>query len=935
MFDFVHAQYTKLDFIALTETWLDESVNSAEMFSGDYDIFRCDRQRSVVGLSRGGGVLLAVKSSLKACQLDLKVSCPLFDSVPLIDIVGIKLICASKSLNIFVVYVPPRITIEESSIFFEALESLLIKYSGESLIIGDFNISRYADSLAHPTQDRNVRMLNNFCSLFDLKQNNYITNVGNRILDLVLTVRNCVVEGAEDVIVNEDEHHPALYMKLSGVFDAQRSVHTCSRALSSYNFKLADIPSLYDYISQISWDSVLTESDVDASVNALYSKLYSALDNFVPKTKPFNKSQYPPWFTPDIKRKLRSKHYYWRQHKKFGDQDAYQNFRKLRAEVKRDLHIAHVAFVQRTENKINSDPKKFWSFINSKTTKHSFPENVTYQGKNVSDAEEVVETFGKYFADSFVTSDHVLESCTARSSDSITELLSIACISDGDILAGFKRIKPNFSAGPDLLPGFLLVDCRFPFLILLRHILNLIVKKCYFPVKWKTSRTVPVFKKGDRVDVSNYRPIAILNNFCKVIEFCLHKQIMEKIKGSLSEHQHGFVPGRSTVTNLFVATQYISDHLDSSSQVDVVYTDFSKAFDHINHNILLNKLKRFNFSNHLVQLIRSYLSNRVQYVENKGIRSQVYCASSGVPQGSILGPLLFNVFIDDIVSKLSVPCLLYADDVKIYQSISTIDDCIRLQQNLDALCSWCYDNHLNLNTSKCFVKSFYRVKGPVMFQYSIMNEILSRPNFVKDLGVLFDSQLTFTPHIETIIQKCHKCLGFIIRNAKNFSCDTLLKLFYVYIRSRLEYGCLIWSPTYSAHIKDIEAVQRKFLKYLAFKLDGSYPVVGYPHELLLQRFAASSFEQRRDYHSVMFLYKILSSQIDCRSISQQIVFNTNRSGTRHQTLFYLPFARTRAQQSSPLYRMCRSHGLIQDKVDILHTSCDNIKSAFFDTAKNR
>ena len=174
-----------------------------------------------------------------------------------------------------------------------------------------------------------------------------------------------------------------------------------------------------------------------------------------------------------------------------------------------------------------------------------------------------------------------------------------------------------------------------------------------------------------------------------MFECVLYKGIIDYVKDKLSFNQHGFISGRSTVTNLFVITQYISDQLDKSLQVDVVYTDFTKAFDHLDHSRLLCKLHRYGFSDSLVQLLRSYLLNRSQYVECRGVKSKTFRALSGVPQGSILGPLLFNLFIDDVSCRLSARHLLYADDMKLFHCISTISDCLCLQQNLDILSEWC------------------------------------------------------------------------------------------------------------------------------------------------------------------------------------------------------------------------------------------------------
>lgn len=489
-------------------------------------------------------------------------------------------------------------------------------------------------------------------------------------------------------------------------------------------------------------------------------------------------------------------------------------------------------------------------------------------------------------------------------------------------------MNPNLSSGPDGVPGVIVADCRYAFLKPMKHIFALILESSTFPDAWKISRLVPVYKKGDRSDISNYRPIAILNNFCKIFEFCLHQPIMEHVRDSISSDQHGFMPGRSTTTNLFVITQFISDHLDKMSQVDVIYTDFSQAFDRLDHKLLLSKIRRFYLSNRLINLLESYLSNRRQFVENAGIKSKSFQVRSGVPQGSVLGPLLFNLFIDDITSIFSAECLIYADDMKLFSSVSSIEDCLRLQADLAKLQRWCVVNHLHLNVGKCNVVSFHRTKKPILFNYQINEEILSRPEVISDLGVIFDSDLSFNIHINSTVNRCYKTMGFIIRSGRGFSTETLMKLFNAYIRSRLEYACPIWSPTYAVHVKELETILRKFLKFLSYLQDGVYPEIGFPQESLLHRFNLVTLEQRRHYHLIMFLHKTIGGHINCPAISRQLAFSVPRPGARHQTLFYLPFARTRSQQSSPLHNMCRIYHSVQNQLDIMDTTAAGIKSYF-------
>jgi ribonuclease P/MRP protein subunit RPP40 len=316
-------------------------------------------------------------------------------------------------------------------------------------------------------------------------------------------------------------------------------------------------------------------------------------------------------------------------------------------------------------------------------------------------------------------------------------------------------------------------------------------------MRWKTSAVRPIHRKDDRSEITNYRPIALISNFAKLFEYVLYNSSLHYVSHKLSPNQHGF-----TETNLVSISQYLSDALDNHSQVDVhVYTDLSKAFDRIDHGLLLIKLESFGFSDSLVELIRSYLSDRFMYVGVNGYASKSFKQESGVPQGSVLGPLFFIIFINDLVDDLDVPHLLFADDMKIYLTIDSIDDALRLQGCIEEMSRRCKLNNLVLNHLKCSIVSFTRKTKPLLFDYKINGSILTRRESIRDLGVIFNSKLSFGEHIRTIAGTAFRALGFVLRAGREFSDVVTLKLLYItYVRSRLEYASLVWSSIYDVAI---------------------------------------------------------------------------------------------------------------------------------------
>ncbi|GBM20906.1 hypothetical protein AVEN_253710-1 [Araneus ventricosus] len=262
----------------------------------------------------------------------------------------------------------------------------------------------------------------------------------------------------------------------------------------------------------------------------------------------------------------------------------------------------------------------------------------------------------------------------------------------------------------------------------------------------------------------------------------------------------------------FIIKDKIISSFESGSQLDVIYNDFSKAFDSIDFDILLKKLQGIGFHVNLIDWLLSYLCKRSLYVYFNNAVFHEFTSTSGVPQGSNLGLLLFILFINDLtwVFKYS-GCLLFADDLKLFGSIRSDLDSVLLQRDLDRLFKWCIDNRLHLNIEKCSVLSYTRKTQPLIHVYKINNLVLSLSNTVTDLGIIFDSKLDFSQHIDTMVSKTYRRLGFLKRRTREFSSELTLKVLYcAHIRSNLEYCSIIWNPNYRNKIEIIERIQNNF-----------------------------------------------------------------------------------------------------------------------------
>jgi hypothetical protein len=336
-------------------------------------------------------------------------------------------------------------------------------------------------------------------------------------------------------------------------------------------------------------------------------------------------------------------------------------------------------------------------------------------------------------------------------------------------------------------------------------------------------------------------------------------------------------------------------------QIDAIYTDIKKAFDTINIDILINKLGIIGVSDPILSWFKSYLSDRTQKVKiGNSISKNIY-VTSGVPQGGHLSPLLFILFINDI-NYIFRYCkfALFADDLKIYMPISSLEDSNNLQYDLDQLNLWCVRNGLNLNTDKCFQITFTRNKQNFKSQYHLNNKELVILTKVKDLGIIFSSDLTFTEHINVIFNKALRVFGFLSRNCWEFHDPLCLRvLYFSLVRSILDYGSIIWSPHQDYLIIKLERLQNRFLRMLAFKTNK----VDQTLKSLAIEFNIEILEFRRQFNDLRWLYNLLNSKIDCPEILSLISFNVPNITLRSTLPFYIPTYKRNYCLFAPVNRM--------------------------------
>lgn len=923
------------DIIILTETWLTPLILDNEFIDNRYLVFRCDRDRALTEKQDGGGVLIAVKRELRPACIPLPSPAPaVIEHV----IVAIPASQHNKQYLFSAAYIPPKTSDNIYALHFNILRDVVIRNQVKNFyVVGDYNLPQVEWVNSDTNGCGMIGMgadtcLSDFLSLTNSLQYNHLKNKSDRILDLIMSNQECNILPC-DWLLPPDDYHPPF---MANLLVNSHFSPMIRRPIAKFKYNSADYELINHELEKIYWDDTLNNLTVEEAVQKFYEIIYEIIRTHIPTAK--SKSHhYPYWFSPALIRIFKDKERAWKKWKTYNNNCDYETFSIFRKRFKAECSRCYFNHIKLVEDSIPLNVKYFWTFVANRSTTTAIPATMYYKNAPSNDPSQISNLFSSFFQSVYEPSTLNAESWQPHSTlNSNSVLITDIYIDIDSITCELKKLDTSKGPGPDGLPVIFLKSTANTLAKPLHILYNKCLKEGIFPSLWKHAHITPVYKSGDKHNVENYRPISILSTLSKLFERLVHNIIYPILHNVIIPQQHGFVKRRSTTTNLMIFTNFLFKNMDCRLQVDAVYTDFQKCFDKVDHALLLQKIAFNGIRGNLLRWFVSYVTRRSQTVVINGFKSDTVNVSSGVPQGSILGPLLFNIFVNDIKSCfVHSNFLMYADDLKIFRTCKDPIDAELLQQDLNRFSNYCINNKLQLSLSKCVTITFTKNKKIIRKNYNLLGIDLKHVQIVKDLGVVLDSKLHLDQHINTIKDKALRMYGFVNRCSCDFKRpSTLLFLYKSLIRSQLEYAVPISNPIYDKYVQALERIQRKFLRNVNFK----YRRVRKPYTHLLADFKLLSLENRRILLSTMTLHKICNNKFDCIDLSRDLCYvvprTVRRRAVRAPQLFHLPRCRSHAGTRAPLRRLTDMFNKICSNLDIFADSECNFKRNVIDILSN-
>ena len=707
------------------------------------------------------------------------------------------------------------------------MELTLVKLSKENKVIylcGDFN----ADLLKYEN-------INNYRKFYDLLTSygifpmillpTRVTKDSATIVDNIFTnnLTNPILSG--NIETDISDHYSQFLLVKNQKIDV-KNITIYKRDYSTFSEKsFRDDVSIQNFNDQL--------DTVDDQFQDFYFKLQGCVDRHAPLKKLTPKQiklEQKPWISKDMIKMIKIKNKLFNRNKR---QPKNENIKRLynifRNRVNRELIKSKKNYYTKLLED-NNNSKKIWegikSIINTKNTKGTSISQLKVNERIIDNPKEIVESVNDFFVNIGPNTENDIPHNPFVNPEKYLKNRNILnfkfdTICNEEVLDIITKLE-NKSPGPQSIPVNLLKLIADLIITPLTKIISQSFTTGVFPDALKISKVIPIHKGNSPEEINNYRPISLLSIFDKIIEKIVHKRLYNFLEQNnvLYINQFGFRKNNSTTFALLQITEKIKETIDNRKYGCGIFIDLRKAFDTVNHNILLKKLEHYGIRDDAYKWFESYLSNRRQYVFLNGESSEIRNTTCGVPQGSCLGPLLFLIYINDLpnISKL-LDFYLFADDTNIYYEADTPERLeLVLNKELKHLHTWLIVNRLSLNIDKTNFVVFHPYNKPSKHKITlkIQKKAISEKNHVKYLGIMIDSGLTWQDHIDCITQKMSRAIGLMYKIRPFVNKKTMRILYYSLLFSHLNYAIEVWGSTHKIYLNKILILQKRVVRMMSY-----------------------------------------------------------------------------------------------------------------------
>ena len=761
-------QDSNVDVFTLSETWLKPFLHTALFEIDGYKLFRLDRgyssktKKSNRIKKRGGGLLIYVKNSLSSsCEQldDLNASNKNIEAQWL-------LIHRPQCKNMVIgnLYRPPNGNLEKATTFLEnSLRSINLSKIN-LFLVGDLKV----DLLDKTTNEfKKVNFFNQSNGLAQyIKTTTRNTSKSKSLIDVAISNSKFVsMAGTLD-------HHISDHQPIFIIHKKSRDKRSTTK-FEGRSYRNFDRAKFREGLLQCDWEDFYNIRDQTQAWDLIHKHIITVLDSMCPIRSFHIKNYRPDWMTNELIEQIKDRDYFYKKAKSSGDTDAWNIAKYLRNSTNSHIRNAKREFIMNELIENEDNAKKFWKVIRKviPSNKSSSNHNILLKDKGEKVGKDQVAS---YINDFFINvgkverpshpcvtipgNAQVTNSFDNSDTADPPEYWEFDHLTETRVYGVIRGINIAKSSGIDNLSSFILKEAFTVLLPEMTYLFNLSQEEAIFPPQWKKALVIPIPKTGSLSSVQNYRPISLLPLPGKKLEKLIHSQISGYLeKGSmLTDKQHGFRKSHSTIHSVSQLVNFVNENMDIRRPVLASFIDFRKAFDCLQHDVLLRKLNNLGFDQNIMKWVESYLYGREQRVYANNVYSEFRTIQQGVPQGSVLGPLFYILYANDL-SVLFKNCnfALYADDTVLYTANDNFEDSVSdLQQDMDRLANWCQVNGIKVNTYKTKIMVYgskIRLSKLPLFDVKYEGSPLMKVASYKYLGLSLDRQLNYNVHIKKLI----------------------------------------------------------------------------------------------------------------------------------------------------------------------------------------